>query len=87
MIIPIRCFTCNRILASKYQKYLKLKELNKSKEDLEFVLDGKLDTESKNEEIIDNLAKKNKELFESIGIDRYCCKRHLMTHIDLIHMV
>ena len=24
MIIPIRCFTCNRVLASKYKTYLEI---------------------------------------------------------------
>ena len=24
MIIPVRCFTCNRVLASKYEKYLEI---------------------------------------------------------------
>ena len=24
MIIPVRCFTCNRVIGSKYKKYLEL---------------------------------------------------------------
>ena len=24
MIIPVRCFTCNRVIGSKYEKYLQI---------------------------------------------------------------
>ena len=24
MIIPVRCFTCNRVIGSKYEEYLKI---------------------------------------------------------------
>ena len=32
MIIPVRCFTCNRILASKYEKYLEIVNTEKDTE-------------------------------------------------------
>lgn len=78
MIIPVRCFTCNRVLASKYQEYLKI-----------------IATEPENENIIsgdpeidiseDNIYQK---AFKEIGIqDRYCCKRHMLAHIDLIQKI
>ena len=34
MIIPVRCFTCNKILGSLYKKYCELLEINKEEEDI-----------------------------------------------------
>jgi len=31
MIIPVKCFTCNRLIANKYEKYLEVKEKNPEK--------------------------------------------------------
>ena len=77
MIIPIRCFTCNRILASKYNKYLELVSLEVHQEN---VISG--DPSIMQEENI------HQQAFKEIGIDdRYCCKRHMLSHIDLIHKI
>jgi DNA-directed RNA polymerase subunit N (RpoN/RPB10) len=87
MIIPIRCFTCNRVLASKYMSYLdKIKEQQVSD-----VLEEKQPTEDilTGDPNID-LTKDTKyqRIFNEIGIgDRYCCKRHLLTHIDLLEKI
>jgi DNA-directed RNA polymerase, subunit N (EC 2.7.7.6) len=56
MIIPIRCFTCGRLIASEYEKFKKRVE---NGEDPEKVLDD-------------------------LGIERYCCRRMLLTQVDLI---
>ena len=72
MIIPIRCFTCNKILGSLYKKYSELLEINNKK----------TDSISSLEEL--NIEKSNVKIFEKLNVDRYCCRRHLMSHIDLI---
>ena len=80
MIIPIRCFTCNRILASKYNKYL---EIISQESNQENVISGDPDIERILKE--DNIYQ---QAFKTIGVnDRYCCKRHLLSHIDLIHKI
>lgn len=56
MIIPVRCFTCGRIIASDYEKFV---ERVKKGED-------------------------PKEVLDSLGIERYCCRRMILTHVDLI---
>ena len=79
MIIPIRCFTCNRVLASKYNKYVEYVSQNSSKE--ENILSGDPDMEKieENEQM---------KAFKIIGInDRYCCKRHILSHIDLLYKI
>ena len=81
MIIPIRCFTCNKVLASKYEAYLKLSQINKSADEdiMSSIISDDVDF---NEKIEDSNV-----LFEKIGIRRYCCKRHLLTHVDLIEKI
>lgn len=55
MIIPVRCFTCGKIIGDKWEKYLEyLKE----------------DEESK--------------ALDKLGLHRYCCRRMILTHVDLI---
>jgi DNA-directed RNA polymerase I, II, and III subunit RPABC5 len=56
MIIPVRCFTCGKVIGNKWEKY-KL-----------------LITEYEEKEVLD-----------MIGMDRYCCRRMLLTHVDLIN--
>ena len=81
MIIPIRCFTCNKVLASKYEAYLKLSQINKSTD--EDIMSSIISDDVDFNEKIEN----SNDLFEKIGIKRYCCKRHLLTHVDLIEKI
>ncbi|PIA14164.1 RNA polymerases I, II and III subunit Rpb10 [Coemansia reversa NRRL 1564] len=56
MIIPVRCFSCGKVVGDKWEKYLMLldKELS----------DG--------------------EAMDAMGLKRYCCRRMVLTHVDLI---
>ena len=56
MMIPVRCFTCGKVIGSAYAPY---KARVESGEDPAKVLD-------------------------SLGITRYCCRRMLISHADLI---
>lgn len=56
MIIPIRCFTCGKLVADKWEEFI---ERTKKGEDAKKVLDD-------------------------LNLKRYCCRRMLITHIDLI---
>jgi len=76
MIIPIKCFTCGKVLASKYNYYLK--EVRKKKmengEDLEKV---KYLTSS-------NMLKSVEgEVLDALGLTKMCCRRHFLTHVDI----
>jgi DNA-directed RNA polymerase subunit N len=78
MIIPVRCFTCNRVLASKYARYL---ELISSETNKENIINGDPDIDLSENNVY-------QKAFDEIGVgDRYCCKRHLLSHIDLIHKI
>ena len=75
MIFPIRCVTCNKVIGDKWIKYQKL------------VSDSDVSDENSIISIhVKDFTKKSKELlaFEKLGIRRYCCRRHFLSHIDLI---
>ncbi|MEM2109491.1 MAG: DNA-directed RNA polymerase subunit N [Candidatus Odinarchaeota archaeon] len=56
MIIPVRCFTCGKLIADKW-------ELFKDR-----VLKGE----------------DPKKVLDEMGVDRYCCRRMLLSHVNLI---
>jgi DNA-directed RNA polymerase I, II, and III subunit RPABC5 len=57
MIIPVRCFSCGKVIGNKWKEYSLLKE---SGEDCQDILD-------------------------KLKLTRYCCRRMLLTHIELIN--
>lgn len=78
MIIPILCFTCNNPISSKWNAYQKI--LNEKKRDPKFASHNQLDYNTINEsfQTAENFA------MEAVGIKRYCCKRMILGHIDII---
>ncbi len=59
MIIPVRCFTCGKLLGDKYEVY---------------------------KERVD-LGEKPEDVLHELGIDRYCCRRMIISHVDLMDEV
>ena len=56
MIIPVRCFTCGKVIGNKYESYM---QMLLEKERPETAMD-------------------------KLGLKRYCCRRMVLTHVDLI---
>ena len=77
MIIPVKCFTCGKVLADKYQFYQKtVAEMKlKNKEEL---------TEIKY--LNSNNIKKTAEgkVMDDLQLTRMCCRRHMLTHVDIL---
>ena len=76
MIIPIKCFTCGKVLANKYRYYcleVKQKKFNKQQENIDIVyLTNENQDKSPEAEVLDSL-----QLFD------ICCRRHMLTHVDI----
>ncbi len=74
MIIPVKCFTCGKVIADKYLYYLR--EVNKLKFD-------------KNNDEVQYLTKDNMEktpegkVLDHLGLNKMCCRRHMLTHVDI----
>jgi len=56
MIIPVRCFTCGKVIGNKWDTYLDLLQADYSERDA----------------------------LDALGLHRYCCRRMVMCHVDLI---
>ena len=57
MIIPVRCFTCGKVIGHLWEKFF---------------------------EGANNPSKTAQQVFNELGIERYCCKRMLISHVNLI---
>jgi len=75
MIIPIRCFTCSKVIADKYDYYHQEKNKLKSS-------DKKDDPNLKFYSDIHT-----KEILDRLGLIRYCCRRSLMSSVDLMDVI
>lgn len=87
MIIPVRCFTCAKVLADKYEYYVRrckeLEELYKEKQKT-----GSKESENNielNEQHYDKVIRQ--QVFEELGLDRICCRRMMLGHVDLIEII
>eukprot|EP00808_Paulinella_micropora_P013051 g41753.t1 len=56
MIIPIRCFTCGKVVGNKWEQFLAILQAGNS--------------------VCDAL--------NMVELQRYCCRRMVLTHVDLI---
>ena len=83
MIIPIRCMNCGFVLADKWRWYKKrILELRKSNP--EKYGDGKESHYIDGTTVPDTPEKK---ACDELGITRYCCRKHLLTHRDIIENI
>lgn len=80
MIIPIRCFTCGKVIADKWYGYLKLVEEEKEKK-------GQTDDSILN--LNSNEVEKTPEgiALDKLKLKRYCCRRMMLSHVDLIDII
>ena len=59
MIVPVRCFSCGKVIGDKWEDFKKRVE----------------EGEEPN------------EVLEDLGITRYCCRRMLLSHVEIIDEV
>jgi len=80
MIIPVRCFTCNKVIGDKWEKYQELVKHSYNQ------TDESISNESGSKVLLHNLKNKTKQavILDKLGLKRYCCRRHILAHIDLI---
>jgi DNA-directed RNA polymerase subunit N len=56
MIVPVRCFSCGKVIGDKWEDFNKRVEAG------------------------ENPA----EVLDSLGVTRYCCRRMLLGHVEII---
>ena len=76
MIIPVKCFTCGKVLGDKYLFYLR--EVRQMK------ITKNLDTNKVVYLTSTNVEKTPEGLvMDKLGLTKICCRRHMLTHIDV----
>ena len=82
MIIPIRCFTCNKVIAHLWEEYLNKIQLEYLKEDIK--------NDRKNRFVnIEQLENKTIEgkILDELKLNKYCCRRMILSHVDLCEKI
>ena len=78
MIIPVRCYTCNKVLADKYEYYerelLRKKLAMNTKEDPLIIDINATDVKK-------TIAG---EIMDELGLTRICCRKIMLTSINII---
>ncbi len=76
MIIPVKCFTCGKVIGNKYDYYQK--EVRRRKATLDM---NEMDVVYLTP---DNVKKTPEGLvLDDLGLTKLCCRRHMMTHVDI----
>jgi DNA-directed RNA polymerase subunit N (RpoN/RPB10) len=86
MIIPIKCFTCGKVIADKWLYYQKkCKELETQINVQEMTIkDITVDADKTNLCFDSNHTGK---IMDEIGLTKMCCRRHMLGHVDLIDII
>lgn len=76
MIIPVKCFTCGKVLGDKYRYYQR--EVRKR---------NMVNHVNTDEVIYLTEETKDKtacgEVLDIMKLDKICCRRHILTHVDI----
>lgn len=59
MIVPVRCFTCGKLIGDKWEEFARRVKA----------------------------GEEPGEVLDSFGIKRYCCRRMLLSHVEVIDEV
>jgi DNA-directed RNA polymerase subunit N (RpoN/RPB10) len=81
MIIPVKCFTCGNVIGNKYRYYQSevrkrklAKSVGKDTADIDKVLYLTKEFHEKTPE---------GEVLDELNLKKMCCRRHLLTHVDI----
>ncbi len=95
MLICVRCVTCNKVLADKWDWYQQeVLKLQKKTEDADAkppkaskTKKGGADPslEQKGLKNFDNL--RTGPIMDKLGLTRICCRRHMLTTVDMMEMI
>ena len=80
MIIPIRCFTCGKIIADKWEFYQKKK--NEYSQD-----DSNKDTYIDLDKLKKQQYTPEYKALNDCKLNRICCRRMFLSHADLVSVI
>jgi DNA-directed RNA polymerase I, II, and III subunit RPABC5 len=76
MLIPVKCFTCGKVLGNKYNYYLRevlkrKEQLGEIPQEIQYLDDKSMD------KTIEGL------LLDELKMKDMCCRRHFLTHVNI----
>lgn len=82
MIIPVRCFTCNKVIANKWKKY-------KTVVQNEYLQQDVINNPKKRFIDVNDLENKSIEgkALDQLKIHKYCCRRMFLSHVDMAEII
>ena len=82
MIIPVKCFSCGRVLADKYRLYCELVRSSKLARSSDLKEDSDIDRQIYLTS--ENIEKTPEaEVLDMLGLDSKCCRIVMLTHVDI----
>jgi len=76
-IFPIRCMNCGKLISDKWRFYQdQIKKAKLEKQEVQVYFDGNKVPDTAEKRILDGM-----------GILRPCCRKHFLTHVDLIEQI
>ena len=74
MIFPIRCFTCGKVIADKWEEYARASKKNETDEEA-------------TKPNIKGFHSHNGKILDELQINKICCRRMFLTHVDLVETI
>jgi DNA-directed RNA polymerase I, II, and III subunit RPABC5 len=76
MLIPVKCFTCGKVIGDKYNYYLKeiiqrKGESTYNHEDIQYLDETRMDKTIEG------------EILDQLKMTDMCCRRHFLTHVNI----
>ena len=76
MLIPVKCFTCGKVIGNKYQYYTRelvtrKEQLGEIPQEIQYLDDKSLD------KTIEGV------LLDELKLKDMCCRRHVLTHVNI----
>ena len=76
MLIPVKCFTCGKVLADKYRFYER--EVRKRKMAKNMDVDNVIYLTRVNTD-----KTPEGEVMDVLKLNKSCCRRHILTHVNI----
>jgi DNA-directed RNA polymerase subunit N (RpoN/RPB10) len=75
MIIPVKCYTCGKVLANKYRYYeQEVRRLKDASDDVNTVTYLEPNDRDKTHE---------GNVLDKLNLNKMCCRRHMLTHVEI----
>lgn len=81
MIIVVRCFTCGKVLADKWEAYARAEQQCEETSEESGVVYRSTEAAQ-----IPQRSRRG-TILDSLGITRICCRRHFLGNVDMIDML